>query len=142
MFHSRVIGACLSVTTDSIWRRVNVRTTTTMLFPAVRGCTGTTTVRDPQTGTAYPCFWHVDLCLSDRQDDFFLVHLFLIHKPALNLAVLVILFACKMKPNSVTLASGGAFSGILWRRLRRALWGRLQRAPLGRWGLFWFASLA
>lgn len=36
---------------------------------------------------------------------------------------------CKMNPNSVSLASGGAFSGILRRRSRRALRGRLQQAP-------------
>ena len=41
-----------------------------------------------------------------------------------------------MKPNSVFWTSGGAFSGILRRHLRRALRGRLQRAPLGRRFLF------
>ena len=75
------------------WGCVNVGTTTAMWLPAVRVRTvrvrtGTTTVRDPQTGTAYPCCWHIDvLCLYRSIRRFFLIHPFLIYKPVLNLAV-------------------------------------------------------
>ena len=46
------------------------------------------------------------------------------------------LFLRTMKPIGLFFASGGAFSGILRRRPRRALYGRLERGPLGSGGFF------
>ena len=87
-----------------------------MSLPAVRVRTGTTTVRDPQTGTAYP-FLAYSSCLYGPIRWFF-VNLLVVFKPVVNLAVLSYFVREKWSQiRSVFYHSGSTFSGILWRRL-------------------------